>query len=239
MVRLKLLFELDNRFQNELKQFGSVLHIVRFLAVVATSAILLRVFLSEIMEKEFSATDIGGAVVFGFLKQLLTNLFLAALLVLHELVEAVDILVAIVADAMALTTISAGTTRLLIVALKRFGYIVMDYKTHVRFVDTHSKRNSGHNHLTTLHQEGVLCLASHGGIHTGMIRQGFDIVYLQAGGKFFYGLAAQAIDDARFAVHLTNIFNNVFIYIFRLRTYFVHQVRTIETRLEDGCTLHT
>ena len=71
-----------------------------------------------------------------------------------------------------------------------------------------------------------------------MIRHSCDIIHLQAGCQFLYRLAAQAVDDARFAFHLTDKFNDVFIYVLRLLTHFIHQIGAVETRFEHSGTLH-
>ena len=58
------------------------------------------------------------------------------------------------------------------------------------------------------------------------------VVGTQDFGELFHLLPAQAIDDARLATVVFDISDDVLVYVFGLRAYFVVQVRTVERRLE-------
>ena len=76
-------------------------------------------------------------------------------------------------------------------------------------------------------------------VHSGVISTGRDAVHLQHLCQILHFLARQAIHDTALAFHAANESNQVFIYVLRLRSYFVIQVRTVETALEHRRIRHT
>ena len=72
----------------------------------------------------------------------------------------------------------------------------MDHESHVGLVDTHAEGDGGDNDVDFLMQEGVLVFRAGGAVHTGVVRQGVNIVYFEKFGQLLHFFAAQAVDDA-------------------------------------------
>lgn len=67
-------------------------------------------------------------------------------------------------------TISTGSTDLLYVALEIVRHIVMDHRSYVRLVDTHTERNRGHHNLQITSHKRILNGFALGCGHSGMVR---------------------------------------------------------------------
>ena len=55
-----------------------------------------------------------------------------------------------------LSTIPPGTTCFLVISFQALGYIIMDHKTDIRLVNSHSECDGGHYDIHLFHQELVL-----------------------------------------------------------------------------------
>ena len=115
----------------------------------------------------------------------------------------------------------------------------MYHKSHVRFVNTHTKCYCGNNDIHLLIQECILIGRARGSIHSGMVRQRFYIVHNKHFGKFLHLLTAEAIYYARLTFHAFDKLYNVLIYRCGFRAYFVIQILTIERRFEYIRVEHT
>src|SRR6267154_6065696 len=99
-------------------------------------------------------------------------------------------------QAFARQAVSSGAACLLIIAFDVLRQIVMDHKTHVRFVDAHAESDRRTNHAHFVAQEEFLVHGPLFRIEAGMIRLGDNTIVTQALGHALSALAALAIDDA-------------------------------------------
>ena len=130
------------------------------------------------------------------------------------------------------SSISSGTSGLLIIAFKTLRYIIVYDESHIRLVYTHAKRYSSHYNIYPFHQEVVLCSRAGCRIKTGMICRSLYIVSLQYRSKLLYLFSRQAIDDTALATVLTNELHDIPIYFCCLRTYLIIKVRSVKGALE-------
>ncbi|MNS79502.1 hypothetical protein D3C72_1131580 [compost metagenome] len=91
-------------------------------------------------------------------------------LIFHEFSQLVDVFLVVKSNTITFTSITTGTASFLIIALHAFRHVVVDHKTHIRFIDTHTKCNGSHNNLNVFHQELILCCRSRISIQTSMVR---------------------------------------------------------------------
>ena len=145
-----------------------------------------------------------------------------------EFLKLMDILVIIESNAITFPTVTTGTARLLIVSLQALRDIVMDHETHIGFVDTHAESDSCHDDIDFLHQELVLVLLAGLAIQSRMVRQGAYAVDHKRLGQFLHFLPAQAINDARLARILLDIFDDILDDIFGLGAHLIVQVGAIK-----------
>ncbi len=173
------------------------------------------------MQQRFSTTYRRFGIRGGFNKQLLSYLLFSQRLSLHELLHLQEILVDVECYALPLSAISSGPTGFLIVTFERLGDIVVDYKSHIGFVNTHAKRDGGNDYIHFLEKERILIGRPGGSIHTGMIRKSLDVVYLQNLGEFLDLLSAQAVDYSALAGIGLDELDYVAVDIGRLGSHFV------------------
>ena len=145
---------------------------------------------------------------------------------------------AVETDTLTFAAVAACTACLLIVPLQTLWNIIMYHKTDIRLVDTHTESNRSYDHLAFLHQKSILVRAAGRCIHAGVVCAGADTVHLQHLRQILYFLPRQTIYNAALAFHAADVTNQVFIYIRGLRPYFVIQVRTVETALENSRVRH-
>ena len=196
----------------------------------------MRIILSKIIEQEPSAALAGFCIGNGFLQELLADLLLGHRLSLHELLQFLDVLIAIISNALSFLAVSAGTTRLLIVALDALGNVVVDDKAYVRLVNTHTKRNGSHNDIDFLRKEEVLVLCPCLGIQASVVRKGLDAVDGKHLGQFLHLLAAEAVDDAALPGILADEADNILLRVY-LVPHLIIEVGPIEGGLEHLCIL--
>ncbi|CAI8363046.1 MAG: Uncharacterised protein [Cryomorphaceae bacterium] len=108
------------------------------------------------MHQHPSSTGCRFCISGGLLEKLTANLLLTDRFFIEEFLQALNILNVKIGDARAFTTIASSSTGFLVVAFQRFRHVVVQYKTNVRFIDTHTKGNGGDNHITIFVEKGVL-----------------------------------------------------------------------------------
>ena len=145
-------------------------------AVITVFAIILEIFFSEIMQQQLAAANGAFGIGCGFFKQLLANLLFCERLAFHELLEFLKVFVRIESDALPFAPVAPGATRFLVLAFKALGNVVVDNEANVGLVNAHAEGNRGNNHVDALHDEVVLRLRAHGGLHAGMIGFRLDVV---------------------------------------------------------------
>ena len=233
-----LVYLLDG-LQRNLQQLACVHHLIGLPAVVAVTAFVLVVLLAEIVQQQFSAAYGTLRITLRLKQQLVTNTNLFRSLVFLETAQTLDVVRAVETDTLSFAAVTTGTTCLLIITFQALRDVVMHHEPHIRLVDTHTECNRRNNHLTLFHQECILVRTTCCRIHSGMVRSGADAVHLQHLGEIFHLLACQTIYNTAFAFHAADETNKVFVHICCLRAYFVIQVRTVETALENSCVWHS
>ena len=238
VLSFMLLVDLLNRLQDQLQQLACIHFLVRLTAVVAVAAFLLVVFLTKIVQQQLAPANRALRITLRLKQQLVADTDLLRRLIFLETTQTFNIVRAVETQTVSFAAISAGTTRLLIIALQTLRDVIVYYKTHVRLVNTHSESDRSHDHLTLFHQEGILMRTTRRRVQTGMVRLGRDTVHFQHLRQILYLLASQAIYNTALAFHAPDKTYQILIHIFRLRTYFVIQVRTVKTALEYSRIRH-
>ena len=163
---------------------------------------------------------------------MLADLLFGDGLAAHELLELLDVFVAVVSDAKTLASVTACTAGLLVVTFDALGDVVVDDETDVGLVDTHAERDGGHYHVDVFHQELVLVLGTDLGVEPCVVRKGLDAVDLKELRHLLHLAAAQAVDYARLAGMLADEADYVLVGV-DLVADFVVEVRAVERRLVD------
>ena len=91
---------------------------------------------------------------------------------------------------MTFTAITPCPTRFLVITFERFWNVMVNYKTHVWLVDSHSKSNGCHDDIHIFHKKHVLVPRPCFCIQTCVVRNGADSVDLQNFGNRFNFFAA-------------------------------------------------
>ena len=112
------------------------------------------------MKKHLTPTMTTLSKCRSFSNQQTTNLLLRHRLVLHELLQLLNVRWIIEQQTITLHTISTTTTRFLIIPFQTLRHIIVDHKPHIRLIDAHSKRNGSHNHIAIFHQKRVLMMTT-------------------------------------------------------------------------------
>ena len=157
------------------------------------------------MEQSLSAAHRRLGIGLRLLEEQSPNFLFGDRLALHKFLKLDEVFLTIECDALSFASIAACTSSLLIVAFEALGHIVVDDVAHVGFVDAHTECNGCHDDIDILLEEGVLILATHSRIHTGMIGQRLDVVSFEYLGKLFNLFARKAIDDTRLAGTLLDV----------------------------------
>ena len=195
-------------------------------------AVFFMIFLTKIMKQHFSATDRRFCIGSRFLQQLSADILFCYRFVLHKLLQFSEVFTGIEGDTYTLASITSGSTRFLIIAFQALGYIIMNNKTDIRFIDTHSEGDSSNNDINTLHQKIILGLRTGSRIKTGMIRSRFDFIGFQYLCQFLYFLTGETIDNTTLSFVLTNKHDDLTIDILVLRAHLIIQVRAVKRTLE-------
>ena len=197
-------------------------------AVVAVATVVLIVGLAEVVQQGAPAAHRRLGIVARLEQQLFADFLLRYGLTLHEFLQLIQVLAGIEGDALAFAAITSRASRLLIIALKALGNVVVDDKSHIGLVNAHAEGDGRHNDVHILAEEGILVSTTHGTLHTGMVGQRLDVVEPQHLGEFLYLLAAQAIDDARLPFICLDKFDNLTIHVLGLGTNLIVKIGTIE-----------
>ena len=237
IVALELVADVAQRLERHLELGLGVDLRFGIAAVVAVAAVLLGILLAEVVQQCLAAAHRTLGIGDRFEQQQLADFLLGDGLALHELLELLDILVAVEGQTVALAAVAARTARLLIVAFERLGNVIVNHIAHVGLVDTHAEGNGRHNHVDALHEEVVLVGRTRRGIHAGMVGARLDAVGQQQLGELLDLLAAQAVDDAALALVLLDEADDVAVDVV-LGPYFIIEVGAVERRLEDRGVRH-
>ena len=168
-------------------------------AVIAVVTVISVVLLTKIVEQHLTTTDGGLGVGCRLLQQLATDILFCNGFPLHKLVEFLQVLIAVEGQTDTLSPIAAGTSRLLIVAFKRFGDVVVDDEAHIRLINAHAKGDGGHDDVDFLHEEVILRLRAGDRVESCMIALCLDIVGTKHLSQVFNLFPRQTIDDATLA----------------------------------------
>ena len=135
VVGLEGLAEREDELDDHAHLFVAVELLLGIEAVVAHTAVLLRIVFAEVVEQDLAAALVGFGVGDRLHQQLLADLLLGDGLALHEFLEPLDVLVAVERDALAFPAVAAGAPRLLIIAFQALGDVVVDHEADVGLVD--------------------------------------------------------------------------------------------------------
>ena len=228
VVHLELaLHGLDN--VENLKQVLAALNVfMRMQTVVATVAVVLGIRFSEVVQQQTAAAHSALHVCLRFGQQLVAYVLFCHGLAFHELSQFHQVLGRVERHAHALASISAGTSRLLIISFQALGYVVMYHKPHIGFVDTHTECYGGHNHIQALHDEVVLGLVALRRLHTGMVGACIDIVGPEYLRQLLHLLARQAVHYAALAGVLQDEADDVLVHVLGLGAHLIVEVGAIE-----------
>ena len=179
VVDLEMLRERQDQADHQHHLLPPVECLPRVEAVVTGTAVVGGIVLSEIVQQQLAAALVGFGVGDGLHEELPPDLLLGDGLALHELLQLLDVLVAVVGDAVGRLVVTAGAAGLLVIAFDALGNVVMDDEADIRFVDAHAKGDGGYDHVDILHQEAVLVLGPHLRIQARMVRKRFYSIDIQ------------------------------------------------------------
>src|SRR5690606_39029143 len=190
-------------------------------------------FLPKIMEYEFSAGHGSFRIGHDLLQQGASYLLFGHGLAGHELFKFFNVLIGVEGQTMPFSPIPARTARFLIVALNALGNVVVDHKTHIGLVDSHTKGYGGHHDVHILHQEHVLVFGTGLGIKARVVGHRTDFVDLKDLCQFLHLFSAETIDDAGLSPMLFYKTDDVRIHILGLGPDLIKEVGPVERGLED------
>ena len=203
--------------------------------VVAVAAVVLVIFLTEVVKQYASAAYRRLGIGCRLLEQLPAYVLLVEGFALHEFLELVQVFVGVEGYADALASIPACASGLLVVSLQALGYVVVEDESHVGLVDAHAEGYGGHDDIDALHEEVVLGLRARGAVEAGMIGRRLDVVGLELGRQFFYRLARETVDDTALARVLLDKEHNLLVDLLGLGSHLVVEVGPVEgTLVLDG-----
>src|SRR5205809_6291106 len=131
-----------NAGQQFLGRYGGVKRAARIEAIIASAAILLGKCFSKITQQKCPAASRILRVIDHFLQLFPGDLAFLGIGFLINKARLLDAISAVEKQkALALQTISSGAASFLVITLHVFGEVIMNNKTHVRFVDSHSESN--------------------------------------------------------------------------------------------------
>ena len=114
----------------------------------------------------------------------------------------------------------------------------MNYKSNIRFINSHPKCYGSNNHVGFFHQEFILIGYSKFLIQSSVVRQRIHSIDLQKLSKFFHFSSAKTINDSGFSFMLVDKLDNFFVYI-NFRAYFVKQISSVKTFFENQSIVHS
>ena len=208
----------------------------RILAVVTihgTRAIHLVKFFSEVVQQKLAAACCRLGVSHDLLKKLHAHLLFGDGFALEELLQLVNVLMAVEGDAPSFATITTCAACLLIVALQRLGHVVVNDKENVRLVDAHAEGDGRHNDVHVLHQELVLDFAALSAVHARVVGQSLHAVDAKGLGNLLHLFPAEAVDDATLA-HVLKAVTHDLLQSILLGSNLIKEVVPVEGRFEHN-----
>ena len=207
-----------------------------WLAVVAEAAVLVQL-LAEVVQQLPAAAHRRLGVVGHLGQQLVGVVALGHRLVLAELFQLENVVVAVEHQAVAFQAVAAAAAGFLVVALDGLGRVVVNHEAHVGLVDAHAEGDGGHNHVALLVQERVLVVDAHLLVEAGVVGAGAHVVHAQQLGNFLHLLAAQAVNDAGLALVLLHVLNQLLFGVV-LGAHLVVEIGAVEAGFEDAGVVH-
>ena len=131
---------------------------------ISTFAIYLVKLFAKVMQDKFTARTRGFGVSYNILQERLSYFLLGYRFAYHKLFQFLYIFIRVESQAMPFTTITTSTSCFLIVTFNTFWDIVVDYKTYIGFIDTHTKGDGCYHHINLFHQEHILVFGACFGI---------------------------------------------------------------------------
>src|SRR5574344_1114553 len=195
--------------------------------IIARPAIILFVNFTKIIQQSLSAALIRFRISNCLIKKLLPYLLFCKRFALHKFLQLKNILKTVESNALSLPDVTACTPRLLIITFQRLRHIIMDNKTDIGLINTHSKRYCRNNNIYVLHQKFILVCSSCCCIQAGMIRQCLDSVNAQQLSHFLHLFAAKAIYYSALAGIIFDKLYNLFLSIY-FWTDFIIKVWSVE-----------
>ena len=113
----------------------------------------------------------------------------------------------------------------------------MNYKSHIRFINTHPKGNGCHNDVCFLVEKIILVLDTYVGIESGMVRCCLKAVNTQQLGNLLHLFTTQAIDDSRFPFVLFQKSDQLF-FCFFFWPHLIVEVMAVKRGDKDIGLLH-
>ena len=200
--------------------------------VVTIVAVVGGIVFAEVMQQQLAAAQRRLGVGGGLFQQLSPDVLFGGGLAVHELLEFPQVVLAEEGDAVSLSPVASGASRLLIVALKTLRNVVVHDKTHIGFVDSHAEGDGCDNHIYALHKEVVLRLRARCRVESCVVRRRLDVVCLEHGSEFLHLFARDAIDDTALALVLLDVFYYLFVDVLALLPHFIIEVGAVEGTLE-------
>ena len=157
--------------------------------VVALAAVLLRVVLAEVFEQQSAAADGRLGIGCRFLQQVAADLLFRSLLAVHELLQFLQVFMGVEGNAGTVAAVASCASGLLIVALERLRYVVVDDEAHVGFVYAHAEGYGGNDDVELFAEELLLGLVAHRRVESGVVGCRLDVVCLQDFGKLLHLLS--------------------------------------------------
>src|SRR5690606_37123793 len=114
------------------------------------------------MQELLSSTNCRFCIRNCFKNQLPANFLFCNWFSLEKFLQFLNVFIAVKGDAFPFAAVTSGSSGFLIVALQTFKNIVVNYKTYIRLVNSHTKSNGGNNHIGFFHQKFILMLGSCG-----------------------------------------------------------------------------
>ena len=189
IVLTEILLDGKNGLEHDDESVLALALLLRMQAVVAVLAVVLVVFLTEVMQQHLATAHTRLGIGGSLLQQLATDVLLGHRLSLHELLELLQVLIGIEGDADALAAVATGTSRLLVVAFEALRDVVVDDEAYVGFVDAHAKSNGCDDDIDSFHEEVVLRLGTCLRVEASMIGCGLDFIGLQHGSQLLHLLS--------------------------------------------------
>ena len=145
-------------------------------AVVAEAAVGVEL-LAEVVQQLAAAAHGAFGVVGHLGQQLVGVVALGHRLILAELLQLENVVVAVEHQAVALQAVAAATAGFLVVALDGLGRVVVNHEAHVGLVDAHAEGDGGHNHVALLVEERVLVVDAGVLVEAGVVGAGAHVIH--------------------------------------------------------------